>query len=49
MGPTRFTRTCIRTALKKIGGDVIMGQGAVFKAVAAAAAAEEDTTGDVAF
>jgi len=47
--PTGFTRTCIATALKRMGVDVIMGRGAVFKAVAEAVVAEEATKGDVVF
>ena len=49
MGPTRSIRTCTRTALKRMGGDVTMGQGADSKAVAAGAAAEEGSMGDVIF
>ena len=48
-GPTRSTRTCITTALREMGVDVIMGRDADFRAVAVAAVAEEDTTGDVVF
>ena len=49
MGPTRSTRMCIRTALKRGGVDIIMGKGADSKAVAVAVAAEGDTMGDVVF
>ena len=49
MGPTRFTRTCTSTALKRMGGDVTMVKGADSKAVAAGAAAEEGSMGDVIF
>ena len=49
MGPTHFTRTCTNTALKRIGGDVTMVRGADSKAVAASAAAEEGSMGDVIF
>ena len=49
MGPTRFTRTCTRTAHRRVGVDVTMVQGADSKAVAAGAAAEEGTKGGVDF
>ena len=49
MGPTRFTRTCTRTAHRRMGVDVTMVQDADSKAVAAGAAAEEGTMGDVIF
>ena len=49
MDPTRSTRMCISTVLKRRGVDIIMGKGADSKAVAVAVAAEGDTMGDVVF